>query len=86
MTISDIRQGVMQVRFEVDSFTCLACFSNPNILSMPLWISVWSNVSRVARLEECDADLCNLQCLWNDLVCFLGEVLVGLEDAPVRHL
>jgi hypothetical protein len=41
---------------------------------------------RVARLEECDADLCNLLCLWNDLVCFLGEVLVGLEDVPVRHL
>jgi hypothetical protein len=53
---------------------------------MPLWISVWSNVSRVAGLEECDADLCNLQCLWNDLVCFFGEVLVGLEDVPVRHL
>jgi len=53
---------------------------------MPLWISVWFNVSRVAGLEEYDADLCNLQCLWNDLVCFLGEVLVGLGDAPVRHL
>lgn len=53
---------------------------------MPLWISVWFNVSRVAGLEECDADLCNLQCLWNDLVCFLGEVFVGLEDVPVRHL
>jgi hypothetical protein len=39
----------------------------------------------VAGLEECDADLCNLQCLWNDLVRFLGEVPIGL-DVPVRHL
>jgi hypothetical protein len=39
----------------------------------------------MARLEEYDADLCNLLCLWNDLVCVLGEVLVGLEDVPVRH-
>jgi hypothetical protein len=28
------------VRLEMYSFTCLACFSNTNILSMPLWISV----------------------------------------------
>ena len=28
------------VRFEMYSFTCLACFSNTSILSMPLWISV----------------------------------------------
>ena len=52
---------------------------------MPLWISVWCNVSQVAGWEECDADLCNLLCLWNDLVRFLGVVLVGLEDVTVRH-
>jgi hypothetical protein len=71
------------VRFEMYSFTCLACFSSTSILSMPLWISVCCNVSRMAGLEEYDADLCNLLCLWNDLVCVLGEVLVGLEDVPV---
>jgi hypothetical protein len=52
---------------------------------MPFWISVWCKVSKATGSEECDADLCNLLGLWDDLVCFLGEVLLGLENIPVRH-
>src|SRR5437764_10780944 len=68
------------------AFTCLACFSNPNILSMAFWISVWSKLSQGRASEGCVASLCNLMRVWDDFVCFFGEVILGLEDTPVRHV
>lgn len=52
---------------------------------MPFWISVWRQISKATGREECDANLRNLLGFWDDFVCFLGEVLLGFENIPVRH-
>lgn len=53
---------------------------------MPFWISVWSKFSQATASEGCAADLRDLLRLWDDLVRFLGEVFLRLEDIPVRHV
>lgn len=44
------------------------------------------NLVQEQHQRRCGADLRNLLRLWDDLVCFIGEVLLRLEDIPVRHV